>query len=167
MKKFIVLLMAGVGFLVLQAEEKKFEYVGSEKCKICHKSEKSGNQWGIWESSKHAKAFETLASEDSKKVANEMGIDDPQKSDKCLSCHNGWDGEEAVGCEDCHGPGSEYKSMKVMKGIFKGELKGEDYGLVTPDEESCKRCHNEESPTYKEFKFEEFLKQIAHPVPKK
>jgi len=167
MKKVMMLLLVSAGLLIAEETEKKFEYVGTKKCKICHKSEKSGNQWGKWSEGPHAKAFETLASEESKKIAEKMGIEDPQKSDKCLSCHNGWDGEEAVGCEDCHGPGSEYKSMKVMKGIFKGELKGEDYGLVTITEETCKKCHNENSPTYKEFKFEEFLKQIAHPVPEK
>lgn len=166
MKKIMAIVAISMGLLIAQQEEKKFEYVGSKKCQICHKSEKSGNQWEKWSEGPHAKAFETLASEKAKNIAKEKGIEDPQKAEECLSCHNGWDGEEAVGCEDCHGPGSEYKSMKVMKGIFKGELKPEDYGLVRPTEETCKKCHNEQSPTYKEFKSEEFFKQIAHPVPK-
>lgn len=166
MKKLLLVTLVSVGF-VFAGGEKKFEYVGLKKCKICHKSEKSGNQWGIWESSKHSKAFESLASDDAKKIAKEKGIDDPQKAEECLSCHNGADGEENVGCEDCHGPGSEYKSMSVMKKIASGEYKPEDYGLVRSTEETCKKCHNEESPTYKEFKFDEFYKQIAHPVPEK
>lgn len=167
MKKLMVLFVVSAGLLIGEEKEKKFEYIGSKKCKVCHQSEKSGNQWGKWLESSHSKAFQTLASEESKKIAKGMGINDPQKSDKCLSCHNGWDNEEGVGCEDCHGPGSEYKSMNVMKGIFEGNLKPEDYGLIRSNEELCKKCHNEESPTYKEFKFEEFLKKIEHPVPKK
>ena len=167
MKKLLVILL-GITFCMAQEkkEEKKFEYVGSEKCKICHKGEKKGSQWEIWEKSKHSKAFETLANDKSKEIAKNMGIEDPQKDEKCLSCHNGYDKENGVGCEDCHGPGSEYKAMSVMKGIYEGKLKPEDYGLIRPTEEDCKKCHNENSPTYKEFKFEEFFKEIAHPVPK-
>ena len=30
----------------------------------------------------------------------------------------------------------------------------------------CKTCHNEKSPTFKEFKFKEQWDSIKHPVPK-
>ncbi|MEO0262798.1 MAG: multiheme c-type cytochrome [candidate division WOR-3 bacterium] len=167
MKKLLILVI-GITFCMAQEkkEEKKFEYVGSEKCKVCHKGEKKGSQWEIWEKSNHSKAFETLASEKSKEIAKKMEIEDPQKSEKCLSCHNGKDNENGIGCEDCHGPGSEYKAMSVMKKIYSGEAKPEDYGLIRPTEKNCIECHNENSPTYKEFKFEEFYEKIKHPVPK-
>jgi len=165
MKKIITLL-AVAGILSLYAGEKKFEYIKSSSCKMCHKSEKRGNQWGVWEGTTHAKAFESLKTDKAKEIAKAKGIDDPTTSDKCVTCHNGWDGEEGVGCQDCHGPGSEYKSMKVMKDVYAGKVKPEDVGLIRPDENYCKKCHNENSPTYKEFKFEEFFKKIAHPVPK-
>jgi hypothetical protein len=32
-------------------------------------------------------------------------------------------------------------------------------------EKLCKTCHNEESPTFKEFNFAEMWAKIAHPVP--
>ena len=98
-----------------------------------------------------------------------MGIDDPQKSEKCLNCHvtgHGVAVEEGVGCESCHGPGSEYKTIKVMKKIFAGEVKGADYGLINPGEAQCKTCHNEKSPTYKTFDFKKKFAEIAHPVSK-
>lgn len=154
------------------------QYIGVKKCKMCHNSKRSGAQYKIWEGTPHAKAYETLGTEEAKAVAKKMGIDDPQKSDKCLVCHvtgygkdksmfaSSFKMEEGVGCEACHGPGSEYKSMKVMKGIYKGELKAEDYGLLMPDENHCKTCHNEKSPTYKKFDFKTFWEKIAHPVPK-
>jgi hypothetical protein len=38
-------------------------------------------------------------------------------------------------------------------------------GLIVPDEELCKTCHNSESPTFKGFNYEEYLAEIAHPDP--
>jgi len=150
------------------------KYVGSAKCKTCHMTPKSGEAYPIWQKTKHAKAYETLASDESKKIASSMGISDPQKSDKCLSCHITGHGvpdslkeatltnAEGVGCEACHGPGSDYKAMTVMK----DRQKAIAAGLLIPNEKTCLSCHNEKSPTYKPFKYQEMLKKIAHPIPK-
>jgi hypothetical protein len=175
---FVGGLMAGT-YLNAGAQEAKVEVkpqiIGTDKCKICHKSEKSGNQYGIWAASQHAQAYTALASDAAKAVAKEKGIADPQKASECLGCHvtsaflgkdvtamDSYSVEEGVGCETCHGPGSEYKSMKVMKdreaAIAAGlQLHGPDF---------CVQCHNEKSPTYKPFVYEERWKAIAHPVPK-
>lgn len=183
MKKLVVLLtvMAVLCmFLSSFAQDAKFQYIGVKKCKMCHKGEKKGNIFEKWQESSHAKAYATLATEQSMAVAKKAGVKgEPQEAKECLVCHvTGYDApaaakaktltmEEGVSCESCHGPGSEYKSLKVMKGLYKGTLKNEEYGLVTPNKEVCKTCHNPKSPTYKEFKYEEAVKKIAHPIPKK
>ncbi|MDZ7264716.1 MAG: cytochrome c family protein [candidate division KSB1 bacterium] len=163
-----------------QDAKKTFKYVGAAKCKMCHKGEKNGNIFEIWEKSTHAKAFETLASDHAKEVAKKAGVTgDPQQAKECLSCHvTGYNAAaalkeasltnaEGVSCEACHGPGSEYKSMKVMKDLTAGTVKPADVGLIKPNAALCVKCHNTKSPTYKEFKFEEAVKAIAHPLPKK
>ena len=162
------------------AQAKKFQYVGVKKCKMCHKGEKKGKIFEKWQGMKHSKAYATLATDEAKKLAKEAGVKgDPQQAAECLVCHVvGYNApadqkaatltlEEGVSCEACHGPGSKYKSLKVMKGITKGEMKGADYGLVMPDEKVCTTCHNSKSPSFKEFKFEVASKTIAHPLPKK
>ena len=152
------------------------ELVGSPKCKVCHKA-KTGDQWKIWTESKHAGAFATLASEESKKIAAAKGIEDPQTAPECLKCHTTkaflgkdvavndkgkYEDAEGVGCEACHGPGSEYKSKKVMTDPAAAKAAG----LVRDKSaEACTRCHNEESPTFKGFEFEERWAEVAHPVP--
>lgn len=102
----------------------KFGYIGATKCKTCHQKDADGAQFSKWLDSKHSKAYETLASEEAKKIAKEKGIADPQKAKECIKCHvTGYDAdasllgpkyavEEGVSCESCHGPGSEYKSKK-------------------------------------------------------
>ena len=40
-------------------------------------------------------------------------------------------------CEDCHGPGSEYKNKKVME----DPEKATSAGLVRPDRAFCSQCH--------------------------
>ncbi len=42
-------------------------------------------------------------------------------------------------CESCHGPGSEYKSLSVMKDVEKAKAAG----LVLPDATFCKTCHRQ------------------------
>jgi cytochrome c peroxidase len=69
--------------------------------------------------------------------------------------------DEGVSCESCHGPGSVYKSMSIMKSKEKSLAKG----MTEPTEAVCKTCHNEESPTYRPFNYAEAVKKIAHPNP--
>jgi len=199
MKKFTILL--ALLATVVWAGEQAFEYIGTSKCKMCHKGDKKGNMFEIWEASSHAKAFETLKSDHSAEIAKKLGLKVPAyQAPECLGCHTTgfgkggyavkddkfWnpaeddkDGKKAVklmenlqhvGCESCHGPGSEYKSKKIMQAIFDGTSKGAEVGLADPNEQLCIQCHNEKSPTFDKeagFKFAEQVKLIAHPVPAK
>lgn len=157
---------------------KTFTYGGVATCKACHLSKKSGAQYKIWSESPHAKAYEALKSEEAKAVGKKAGVEEPSTSEKCLKCHTTAFAvdeklkgpkltvEEGISCEACHGPGSAYKSMSVMRDIYAGKVDGAQYGLVMPTEEVCVKCHNKESPTFKGFNFKEYAAKIAHPVPK-
>ena len=184
-KKTLIVVLLGVfltlSWMAVSAQEaaKKNTFMGIKNCKMCHSKDATGNQFAIWEKSAHAKAYASLASPDSKAKAKELGIDDPQKSDKCLVCHATAFSvmkdlatqkitlEEGVSCESCHGAGSAYAPMKVMKDVHAGTVKAESVGLLTPDEKLCVTCHKAEgNPFHKEFKFAEYVKKIAHPIPK-
>jgi len=166
----------------LAQEGGKPAYVGVEACGKCHKRDTTGNQLGQWQKSKHAKAFATLGTPEAKKIAAEKGIADPQKDGKCLKCHvtahgvdaalivaaatpeeKGFMAEEGVQCESCHGPGSLYKPRKIMK----DKTAAVAAGLIIPDEKLCLKCHNAESPTFKEFNYAEAKKKVEHPNPNK
>ncbi|MFH1277075.1 MAG: cytochrome c family protein [Candidatus Eisenbacteria bacterium] len=168
----------------LSAEEGKavegkaaFTYTGAAKCKTCHSTAKSGGQYKLWEASLHAGAFKTLQTEAANKIAQEKGIKVPAaEAPECLGCHVTAHGaaaevrgavtnEEGVGCESCHGPGSEYFKMSVMKQLYAGEIEGATVGLTEANEALCVTCHNEKSPTFKGFKFDEYAAKIAHPIP--
>ncbi len=174
----VLSIMAAValGFAVSAAADEKpaHQYVGVKKCAMCHKAASRGNQYGQWLETRHAKAYETLASEKALAVAKERGLETPpQENAQCLKCHvtgygeppeafaTSFKKEDGIGCESCHGPGSHYKSMKIMKDRETAVAAG----LIIPDKETCLRCHNEESPFYKEFKYDEFYAKIAHPDP--
>jgi len=153
------------------------QYIGASRCRTCHRTEKSGDQYTIWEQSAHAKAFATLATPEALKVGKERGIDNPQTSPECLQCHvtaynvdaaqlgEKYDKAEGVSCETCHGPGGDYYKKATMEGVTKGEIDPASVGLVKPEEALCRGCHNEKSPFFKGFNFEEFKAKIAHPIP--
>lgn len=143
------------------AEAQDWQYIGAAKCKMCHNKSTTGAQYKQWLGTKHAKAMESLKG-------------DEKEDPSCLKCHSTAGHaepglirtlkvDEGVSCETCHGPGSGYKSNSVMKSREKSIAKG----LIIPDEALCKTCHNEESPHYKGFNYEEYLEQIAHPNPNK
>ncbi len=176
----VIVFMLSSGIGVFAQEKKVFKYGGAPTCKACHMTKKSGAQYKVWQAGPHAKAFETLGTPEALAAGKKAGVEDPQKSEKCLKCHvtaytvdAALKGpklkmEEGVGCESCHGPGSEYKKKKIKTAIRAGELKAADYGLIKPvTEKVCLACHNEESPSYKKFDFKVRVAEIAHPIPEK
>jgi len=171
--KFLVLLFSLPIFFISAQDH---SYVGTKTCGTCHKSEKQGSQLSIWQGSKHSQAYLTLQTEKADNIAKEKGFKSKAvETPECLKCHaSGYNVddslkgdkfkvEDGVQCETCHGPGSDYKSKKVM------ENKEESIknGLMIYDkiEDFCIGCHNAESPTLVDFNFEESWAKIKHPVP--
>ncbi len=171
LRKNLILLISMVFIAGNTLIAQEFEYIGAAKCKMCHNKPATGQQYKIWSEGPHAKAMETLKTEEAKAIAKEKGIADPSTDPSCTKCHStfaridqnlnlGVKEDEGISCETCHGPGSRYKSNTIMK----SREKSIENGLIVPDAKLCKECHNEQSPTYKEFNFEEAKKKIAHPV---
>lgn len=165
-----LLVVTGAGFPSGPSQD--HSYVGVDGCKMCHRNPAKGNQFGQWEGTLHAKAFEVLATDKAKEIAQDKGVGDPQQADNCLECHvTGHGGEKAatykveqgVGCESCHGPGSAFKAIPIMR----DQAKAIENGLIVPDEQTCLKCHNDKSPTYEGFNFEEMWKLVQHPDPTK
>ncbi len=150
-------------------EESPYSYVGSKKCKKCHIK-----QYKSWEETRMAKSFEILKPGNNKEAKEKFDLDvekDYTKDQECLKCHTvglGLSGGyatpdpedkkavrkakklEGVGCECCHGPGSEY--IKIFDEILKSKrtYKVEELyavGLSKIGETVCNTCHNEESPS--------------------
>jgi len=156
-------------------EKPKPNYVGATKCGLCHNDPKAGDQLGQWKKSKHAKAYQSLATAKAKEIAGKAGIKDPQKDLKCTKCHVTGIEEPArskklkpadgVQCETCHGAGEFYAKNEVFN---QGRKVAIEHGLVIPDEKLCTHCHNKESPTFPgEFNFKEMWKKVNHPDPRK
>ena len=172
LSKNLVLALCLVFFAGSSLIAQDFEYIGAAKCKMCHNKTTVGQQYKIWSEGPHAKAMESLSSEESLAYAKENGIADPTKEASCIKCHSTVGGTdeslhiglkitEGVSCETCHGPGSAYKSNTIMK----DQAKSIEKGLIIPDQKLCEGCHNEENPFHKPFNYEESLKKIAHPIP--
>jgi hypothetical protein len=141
--------------------DEKPVYVGSEACKKCHPSE-----YEIWAKSDHAKAYQTLV--DKKHPSNR------QFDGECVVCHtvgfvydSGFRNEKDtpklinVGCESCHGPGSEH-----IKHRNNPQLRAEMNplkGNARRIEDSCIKCHDPENDVHWSF---DKWKKIVHTSPK-
>ena len=161
------------------------DYVGVKSCKMCHKKDDGGNQFGKWEATSHAKAFEVLGTPKAKEAGAKAGVADPQQSGKCLQCHStAYDFtetkqtdtipvEEGVSCESCHGAGKNYKSKEMMK----NREECVKNGMIYPANKNCTKCHNEKSPSWNPEKYttkdgkkvgfdpEQAYEKIKHPDP--
>lgn len=118
-------------------------FVGSGACQACHAS-----AYQAWVESRHAHAFASLQRRGSQ--------DDPE----CLRCHttgygseDGFGGARAapglavVGCEMCHGRGSQHVTNRGGR-------------LPTADRRTCTACHDRENSP--DFQFETFFPRIRH-----
>lgn len=120
------------------------QFVGSVSCKTCHI-----DIWKSWKETKHAHAYHTL------EVAGHET--DPE----CLTCHTVGFGDSTgfisvektphhidVGCENCHGPGSNHAEHPEQKG----------YGKIK--ETLCVTCHTPENSP--KFDIKVYFPQILH-----
>ncbi len=143
-------------------EEKKAEhsFVGFKTCKMCHNKEVKF--YDSWLATKHATAWDNLS--DADKAKDEFkkyyttGID---AKGNLLG---------GVQCEACHGAGKDYKKKTIMKDREQAVANG----LMIPDENTCKSCHNEKATpalaaTAKDFDFAKMKEKGTHvfPVPEK
>jgi hypothetical protein len=170
MKKILPVLIIFIGSLIISTavgEEEGFSYVGAAKCQMCHKSEKSGMQYPIWKESRHSQSFPTLTSEKAMAIASDAP-DNPE----CLKCHSPLFEkapdfkEEGVSCEVCHGPGSAYKKLTIMKSHDESVKNGlTEYTSMEDIKTLCLTCHADahDNP----FDFEAAWEKIKHPVPEK
>jgi len=126
--------------LIASAASAAPTYIGADKCKLCHKI-----QFDSWSKTKHAKAFDSLKPED-------------RQNKECVSCHvtGGKEDLPGIQCEACHGPGSDYKTIAIMK----DKPKAIAAGLKIPAEKDCVVCHNKKSPSFKGFNFAEAVKNV-------
>jgi hypothetical protein len=185
------LFITGLLFVALSAwaggspDGQQHRYVGAKKCKTCHEKQDIGDQYAWWLDSAHAKALDTLGSDQAKTWATERGVGDPQKADDCVRCHvtahgvpdksvsRKFDRTAGVQCEACHGAGKDYRKKKVMIDRDLAVAKG----LVLQSDKVCVTCHNDESPAWDTerytradgskvgFDYDQAVVKIAHPVP--
>ena len=188
-KEFIIAAMKDILFIILNVgfvitvilvitdynlSQSKYKYVGVNTCvNSCHSTEQQGNQYEVWKSSKHSVAFLTLQTAAADSIAKSLGYKTSASETKqCIKCHvlgkdfdqsellSTFEVSQGVQCESCHGPGSGYNKLSVMKDSVKSVSKG--LIIHTEKEKWCINCHNPESPTYIPFDYEALWQMIAH-----
>ncbi|MBP7051821.1 MAG: hypothetical protein KBE65_12475 [Phycisphaerae bacterium] len=120
-------------------------FTGSEDCRRCHEYE-----YDEWSGKAHAGALSVL-----KKVGSDR---DPE----CVICHvvgleyeGGYVSEEKtphlkdVGCEACHGPGSEHAQTNGVK-------------VTRPPQWTCLDCHTPDKSTGYAGHEDEYMQKIVH-----
>lgn len=143
--KHLRLSLGAVCERALDLTEMSYGYAGAQVCGICHKPE-----YEQWAATAHATSYETL-----RKTLSHQKLE-------CVGCHvTGEAGKEvrpwrltpkemqAVGCEECHGPGGPHRKEPHP-----------DAALYGYEESSCVRCHDEaNSPNWN---YSDYLKQVVH-----
>jgi hypothetical protein len=113
------------------------------------------NEFVIWqEKDPHAKAYKTLLSEDSKRIARNLGLPNAAEADMCLDCHadnvpaakraKGFQISDGVGCESCHGGGEQWLGIHISGRADHAEnIKAGLFPTESPEARArlCLSCH--------------------------
>lgn len=147
MKK-LAFLVAMTAFAATALLSQTPTYVGSAKCAMCHKTETQGKQYPIWQASKHSQSVAALSSPEAAKKAQALNVQNPASSPVCFKCHVPLSEKapeikaEGVTCEVCHGAGSEYRKLNVMKDKALAVKNGLIlYGSPEAIKKHCLTCH--------------------------
>ena len=127
-------------------------FVSADACMECH-----APYYQAWAETKHSNTFRRLEAAEREKV-------------ECLRCHvtgtpdtiaaeGGKPSLPGVQCEACHGAGRTHVEAAKAGVVKKGLV------VRNPEEQTCKRCHNEGSPHYRPF-FYGAMATLVHRVKK-
>ena len=147
--------------LPYQAKDK---HLGVSSCasSVCHGAVRPNesydiglNEYIIWaHHDLHARAYQTLLTDDSKAIAKKLGLTDAHSAEICLDCHSDHVPEEkrgknfqlsdGVGCEACHGGAEKWIEGHASKDV--SYQKNVDHGMyptVDMDKRNtlCLSCH--------------------------
>ena len=175
MKLFLQRLLGAAALMcITQAASAAPAFVGVTVCAKCHEV-----QAASWKGTAHAKAMESLKpgiKAEEKKKAKLDPVKDYTKDKECVGCHSTGFGTrsgfavgmkvggemalETVGCESCHGAGSDYRDAhgEAEKMHKRASQSTPRKTLVTQGENfdyerACAACHlNYKGSTYKAAK---------------
>ncbi|MCB0322769.1 MAG: hypothetical protein KDD69_04315 [Bdellovibrionales bacterium] len=114
------------------------------------------NEYTTWyKHEAHSQAFAVLSNSDSKKIAQHLGIGDPQSAELCLKCHATYVPnaslrgpkfrlKDGVGCESCHGAAEKYLQPHTARtSTHAANVKLGMIDLVSMEERAkvCLECH--------------------------
>ncbi len=114
------------------------------------------NEYVTWtQFDQHSRAWSHLTTEESKKIAVNLGIGSPEKEPLCLRCHStyfdehgrkaaNFQVEDGVGCETCHGAAENYLgSHTANDATHERNVQAGMIDVVAPDKRAklCTTCH--------------------------
>ncbi len=140
------------------------QHLGVATCasSVCHGklSKQDGenvwlNEYTVWSNQdRHARAYKTLLSDDSKRIARNLGLANAHTATICLDCHTDnvsvdkrgekFQISDGVGCEACHGGAQEWieshteSTATHADNLAKGMYPTEDPALRAT---MCLKCH--------------------------
>ncbi len=177
---FLICTFAIAAFLFVhfnrQESRQTPSYIGVDRCRVCHESASSGDQFAQWLDSPHSQAFAVLESDSARAFIQANG----GSNSGCITCHSTLGhpamteaeqllNKEGVGCERCHGAGSAYAFFNVMRDHPAFLAAGGVVGSL----DDCYQCHardlSAETP-HCPFQRTNFIAdsawaRISHPVP--
>jgi hypothetical protein len=161
-------------------------YVGSERCKNCHR-----HAYDIWKKSEHSHAYDALVAGARPDSAKNPSL--RQYDPECIVCHtvgfgyvSGFKNEtdspklKHVGCESCHGPASLHvknennvaarEALNAWKVKGKEDAEAKKARMMRIEIQLCIKCHDQENDVH--WKFDKWFAggekkhKIEHNTPK-
>ncbi|MCB1646516.1 MAG: hypothetical protein KDI36_13740 [Pseudomonadales bacterium] len=138
------------------------QHLGVASCAsgVCHGSvrERTGtailqNEYVVWSrQDRHRVAYQTLLTDESRRIARNLGLENAHQADICLDCHADnaanrsarFQLDDGVGCEACHGGAEQYVSTHVDDANSRADnIAAGLYPLDNPVKraELCLSCH--------------------------
>jgi hypothetical protein len=155
-------------------------FLGKNSCasSSCHGGGGANqNQNIVWsQKDAHSRAPATLTTARSKRLAQLLQIEDATRDYRCTSCHAPWQNlaphalpantsvtAEAVSCESCHGPASQYIRSHTRTDLSRAEKQIDglyDLTLLYNRANNCVACHQVIDPPLLEAGHPELLFEL-------